>query len=98
MYQSVQPIQTVQPVQTIQPVQVSQQPIQFAPQPTTIIQQPIQTVPVSQPVPILGASGIRVNNINFNPINVQAQNQGQQRFIQSQVQTVRPSQPIFVRP
>lgn len=71
-----QPGQNIQPVQTVQPVQTAQQPIQFVTQPTTINQQPIQTVPVSQPVPILGASGVRVNNINFNPVNIQTKNQG----------------------
>lgn len=68
--------QTVQPVQNVQPVQVSQQPIQFVQQPTSIIQQPIQTVPVSQPIPILGSSSVRVQNVGFNPVNVQSQNQG----------------------
>lgn len=90
VYQRAQTIQSSLPV--YQPIQVAQQPIQ-------VVQQPIQSAIVAQPAQIFGASGVRVQNNDFNQVNVvQVQNQGEQRFLQSQVQTVRPSQQIFIRP
>lgn len=78
-YKPVQSTQPIQPVQVIRPpVQVVQQPTQIVQQPIQFVQQPIQNAPVSQPVQILGASNVRVENANFVPVNVQPQslNQG----------------------
>ena len=58
-------------------MQVVQQPTQIVQQPIQFVQQPIQNVPVSQPVQILGASGVKVENANFVPVNVQPQLQNQ---------------------
>lgn len=59
------PSQQVQFIQ--QPIQVAQQPIQAV--------QPTQLPQISQPGQILGTSGVRTQNVNFNSVNFQSQNQ-----------------------
>lgn len=78
-----QPLHNVQNVQNIQHVQ----PVQ-----------PVHNAPISQSTHTFGSSGVRSQNVHFNHVNVQGQNPVEQRFLQSQVQTVRPIQSTFVRP
>lgn len=90
-------------VQTPQPPVVTNtinyQPPQMAPtyQPVQTIRQ-IQSVPVVQPTQMIGSSGVRMPNVNFNSVSVQQQVPVEQRIHQSQVQTVRPVQTVLIKP
>jgi len=87
----VQPV--VFPARPVQNVQVNQA---FQPLPSQFVQQP----QVNQSQVPLGASGIRGSRVNFTqaPLTVvQQPAQVEHRFLQSQVQTVRPLQANFIK-
>lgn len=65
--------------------------------PTQVVQ-PVKHTQFVPPVQQIGASGVRGSQVNIPPVVVQSQIPVEQRFAQSHVQTVRPVQPIFVRP